>query len=190
MNQNSPDSGSPRHHHLSQLPLKGWTRVEPHVQRSIVLLREGVPFIDAATGEGLDENDPDRPHIDRMETALGEVPNLFVRVGNDTMAGAGVRRSDLVALAQSREPEHGDLVAAQIDNAVEIRRFARTHGDDMLETNPEKWGSGKSWQIRADGDHVTILGVEIASTTTAEGRKRHEREMARSLKRKGQGMER
>ena len=179
------------HHHLSQMTLKGWTRVEPHVQRSIVLLREGVPFIDAATGEGLDESDPDRPRIDGMETAFGEVPDLFVRVGNDTMAGAGVRRGDLVALAQSREPEHGDLVAAQIDDAVEIRQFVRTHGGDMLEADPEKWGSGKSWQIRADADNVTILGVEIASMTTAEGRKRHEREMAaRSLKRRGRGMER
>ena len=43
------------HHHLTQLMLKGWAKAEPHVQRSIVLLREGIPVIDAATGEGLDE---------------------------------------------------------------------------------------------------------------------------------------
>ena len=158
------------HHHLSQLMLKGWARVEPHVQRSIVLLREGVPLIDAATGEGLDETDPDRPRIDRMETVFGEAPDLFVRVGNDTMAGAGVRRGDLVAIAQSREPEHGDLVAAQIGDAVEMRRFAHTHGVDMLEAQPEKWVRGQTRGIRADADNVTMLGGEIASMTTAEGR--------------------
>ena len=176
-------------HHLSQLTLKGWARVEPHVQRSIVLLREGVPLIDAATGEGLDESDPDRPRIDGLEAVFGETPELFVRVGNDAMAGAGVRRGDLVAITQSREPKHGELVAAQIGDAIEMRRFERTHGVDMLETEPEKWGSGKSWQIRADADNVTMLGVEIASMTTAEGRKRHEREMVRARKRAERGLE-
>ena len=118
------------------------TAAEPHVQRSIVLLREGVPLIDAATGEGLDESDPDRPRIDGLEAVFGETPELFVRVGNDAMAGAGVRRGDLVAITQSREPKHGELVAAQIGDAIEMRRFERTHGVDMLETEPEKWGQG------------------------------------------------
>ena len=81
-------------------------------------------------------------------------------------------------------------MAAHIGDAIEMRRFERTEGADMLEPEPEKWGSGKSWQIRADADNVTMLGVEIASMTTAAGRKRHEREMARSLKRRGREMER
>ena len=153
-------------------------------------IREGVPLIDAATGEGLDESDPDRPRIDGMEAVFGETPDLFVRIGNDTMAGAGVRRGDLVAIAQSREPEQGDLVAAQIDETVEMRRFARRLGGAVLEAEPEKWGSGRSWRISANADNVTVLGVEIASMTTAEGRKRHEREMAQSFRRRGQGMER
>ena len=173
-------------HHLSQLMLKGWARVDPHVQRSIVLLREGIPLIDAATGEGLDETDPDRPRLDGIEAVFGKAPDLFVRVGNDTMAGAGVGRGDLVAIAQNREPEHGDLVAAQIDDVVEVRRFVHTSAGDMLE--PEKWVRPKTNRVGADGDNVRMLGVEIGCMTSADGRKQRERERIRE--RRGRGRER
>ena len=178
------------HHHLTQLMLKGWARVDPHVQRSMVLLREGVPLVDAATGEGLDETDPDRPRINGLEAVFGETPDLFVRVGNDTMVGAGLGRGDLVAIAQNRQPEPGDFVAAQIDDAVEMRRFVRTHEGDMLELErePEKWVNRKGERVRADAKNVTMLGVEIASMVTAEGRKQREREKMRE--RKGRGRER
>ena len=75
----------------------------------------------------------------------------------------------------------GRTEKSQTDTATE-RAWQRT--------SVKPRGSGKSWQIRADADNVTMLGVEIASMTTAKGRKRHEREMARSLKRRGRGMER
>ena len=176
------------HHHLTQLMLKGWARVDPHVQRSMVLLREGVPLIDAGSGEGLDETDPDRPRINGLEAVFGETPDLFVRVGNDTMVGAGLGRGDLVAITQNRQPEPGDFVAAQIDDAVEMRRFVRTHEGDMLEPEPEKWVGHKGKRVHADAENVTMLGVEIASMVTAECRKQRERERIRE--RRGRGQER
>ena len=102
------------------------------------------------------------------------------------MVGAGVGRGDLVAIAQNREPEHGDLVAAQIDDAVEVRRFVRTHEGDMLE--PEKWVGHKGKRVQANAENVTLLGVEIASMVTAECRKQRERERIRE--RRGRGQER
>ena len=103
------------------------------------------------------------------------------------MVGAGVGRGDLVAISQNREPEHGDLVAAQIDDAVEVRRFVRTHEGDMLEPEPEKWVGRKGKRVHADAENVTMLGVEIASMVTAERRKQRERERMRERKGRGLG---
>ena len=140
------------------------------------------------TGEGLDETDPDRPRIDGIEAVFGTTPDRFVRVGNDTMAGAGVGRGDLVAITQSREPEHGDLVAAQIDDVVEVRRFVRSDQGDMLEAEPEKWVGRKGKRVEAHADNVRMLGVEIACMVTAQHRKQREQERIRE--RKGRGRER
>ena len=114
-------------------------------------------------------------------------PPAGVRVGNDAMAGAGVGQGDWMALAQNRAPEHGDVVAAQIDGAVEVRRFVHTHARDVLEAEPGNWTSEKPRRVWADAENVTMLGVEIASTVTAEGRKRRERKMERALKRRAEG---
>lgn len=59
-----------------------------------------------------------------------------------------------------------------------------------LATKPEKWTGEEVTWTRADGDNVTMLGVEIASVTMPEGKKRREREMAQALKRRGRGIER
>ena len=84
-----------------------------------------------------------------------------------------------MAIAQNREPEHGDLVAAQIDDAVEMRRFVRTHEGDMLEAEPERWVRPKGKRVEADADNVRMLGVEIACMVTAQRRKQRERERMR-----------
>lgn len=167
------------HYHLTQMVLKGWANVDPHVQRSIVLLREGVPLIDAATGEGLDETDPDRPRLDGLEAVFGKTPDLFVRIGNDTMARAGVRKGDLVAVACNREPEHDDLVAARINDAVELRRFRKTDRGDMLEAEPDEWTVTVGPRMRADAENVTMLGVEIGCIAPAGGRKTRKKEKVR-----------
>ena len=145
--------------------------------------------MDAETGEGLDETDLDRPRINSIEALLQGKPSLFVRAGNDAMAGAGIGRGDCVALAVDRTPEDGDTVAAKIDGTIEVRRFVHTQTGDMLATKPEEWTGEEVTWTRADGDNVTILGVEIASVTMPEGRKRREREMARAAKRRGRGMD-
>ena len=150
----------------------------------------GIPLIDAATGEGLDETDPDRPRLDGVDAVFGVAPDLFVRVGNDSMARAGVRRGDLVALTQKRDPEQGDLVAVQIDGRVEIRRFIRTRAGDRLQPEPRKLDTGDSTRIRADAENVNMIGVEIASTVSAESRKERERERMRAWRDEDRGMER
>ena len=104
------------------------------------------------------------------------------------MVGAGVGRGDLVAIAQNREPEHGDLVAAQIDDVVEVRRFVRTHEGDMLEAQPEKWVGRNGKRVEADAANVRMLGVEIACMVTAQHRKQREQERIRE--RRGRGRER
>ena len=71
-----------------------------------------------------------------------------------------------------------------IDGTVEIRRFVQTHAKAVLEPKPAEWTSQRPRRVWAEGESVTMLGVEIASTTTAEGRKGRERKTARALKRK------
>lgn len=174
------------HHYLVKLAARGWMRVDPRVQRGIVLLREGVPVIDAASGEGLDESDLDRPRVDGMEAVFGERPDLLVRVGNNAMAEAGVCEGDLVALARGRAPEDGDLVAAQIRDKVEMRRFVQTDGGDVLEAEPERWEEKAVWRTPAAAEDVTLLGVEIASMTTAGSRKLRRKERKR-MEKSGRG---
>lgn len=185
-------------YHLQQMAIRGWIKITPRTQRGIRLLREGIPVIDAASGEGLDETDPDRPRIDGLEAVFGETPELFVRAANDSMSGAGVCKGDLIAITRSREPEDGELVAARIDGTVELRRFRRTANGDMLQPEPAMWAATEQAGRRADAGNVKLLGVEIASMKTAESRGRDEREMAllrkhertQERQRRGRGMER
>ena len=177
-------------HHLNQLMIRKWIEITPRKQRGIKVLRDGVPTVDAATGEGLDETDPDRPRMDSIAELLGDEPSLLVWVGNDAMAGIGIGRGDCVALAPDYTPDHGDVVAAEIDGRVEVRRFVHTQTGNMLATEPEKWTGEETTWTRAEADNVTILGVELACVTMPEGRKRREREMAQALKRRGRGIER
>ena len=158
-------------YHLQRLAISGWIEITPHAQRGLRLLRQGVPLIDAASGEGLDEADPDRPRLDGLSAVFGVAPDLFVRAGNDSMARAGVRRGDLVALTKGRDPEQGDLVAAEIEGRVEIRRFMRTETGDRLEPEAEGWADGSTPPVWTNAKNVRMLGVEIASTVSAESRK-------------------
>ena len=176
-------------YHLQRLAISRWIEITPHAQRGLRLLRQGVPLIDAASGEGLDEADPDRPRLDGLAAVFGVAPDLFVRAGNDSMARAGVRRGDLVALTQNRDPEQGDLVAVQIDDQVEIRRFVRTEGGDRLEPEPEGWADATT-PVWANAKNVRMLGVEIGSTVSAESRKSREREHSRARRERSQGLER
>ena len=175
-------------YYLDKLAKDQWIAVTPRVQRGIKILRGGVPAVDAETGEGLDQDDPYRPRIDGVEALLGERPDLFVRVGNDAMTGAGVGQGDWMALVQNRAPEHGDLVAAEIGGNVEVRRFVQTHAGDMLGSEPERWTGYESSWVRANAENVTVLGVEIASTTTAKGRRRREQRKAQAMMRREAAM--
>ena len=184
-------------YHLQQMAIRGWIKITPRTQRGIRLLREGIPVVDAATGEGLDETDPDRPRIDGLEAVFGETPDLFVCVANDSMRKVGVCKGDLVAITRSREPQDGEVVAARIDGTVELRTFRRTANGDMLQPEPAMWTATEQARTRADAGNVTLLGVEIASMRTAGSRRRREREMARlweherkrERQRRGRGME-
>ena len=99
------------------------------------------------------------------------------------MAGAGVFEGDVVAIKRNHAPEHGDLVAARIDDAVELRRFRSAGDGSVLAPEPGRRTTGTTpRRVRADADNVTMIGVEIASTTTARSRKRREREMVRARK--------
>ena len=74
----------------------------------------------------------------------------------------------------------GDLVAMQIDEKVEMRRFVRTNEGEMLQTEAEKWVGERPRRVRAGADNVSVVGVEIASMTTHGSRKRLDRERKRA----------
>ena len=42
-------------YHLQQMAIRKWIEITPRVQRGIRLLREGIPVVDAESGEGLGE---------------------------------------------------------------------------------------------------------------------------------------
>lgn len=170
--------------YLKQLERDQWVEIDPGVKRGIRIRRTGIPVADAITGKGSDETELERPRMNNIKEMFGQKPDLLVRVGNDAMSGAKVEKGDLMALAQNRAPEDGDIVAAQMGSTIEVRRFAQTHAGDMLGTEPEAWTGHEAVWTRADAEDVKVLGVGIGWTKMTKGREQSARRTARARKRK------
>ena len=111
-------------YHLQQLALRGWIELTPGVQRGIRLLREGTPLLTLAGLERDDENDRRTPRIENIADLFGAIPDMFLRIEDDSMTGTtGLRTGDLVAVRRQEEAEEGDLVITRTERGYELRHF-------------------------------------------------------------------
>jgi DNA polymerase V len=62
--------------------------------------------------------------IDLNELMVSNPPaTFFVRAKGDSMVDAGIREGDLLVVDFSRQPKHGDIVIARLDDGFTVKRL-------------------------------------------------------------------
>lgn len=62
---------------------------------------------------------------------------FFIRVHSESMAGAGIHDGDLLVVDRALEPADGDLVVAEGDGGLTLKRLSRRNGHvRLLPENP------------------------------------------------------
>lgn len=62
--------------------------------------------------------------IDLNELMVSNPPaTFFVRAKGDSMVDAGIRDGDLLVVDFSRQPKHGDIVIARLDDGFTVKRL-------------------------------------------------------------------
>ena len=86
------------------------------------------------------------PADDYMESALdlnaylvrNPAATFMVRVGGDSMAGAGIADGDLLVVDRSEEAVHGKIVVAVLDGELTVKRLQiRKHVRLLVPENPK-----------------------------------------------------
>lgn len=80
------------------------------------------------------------PADDYIEAALdlneflvrNPAATFMVRVGGDSMTGAGIHDGDVLVVDRSEEPAHGRIVVAVLDGELTVKRLHRKNGEWML----------------------------------------------------------
>ncbi|MGZ6236284.1 MAG: transcriptional repressor LexA [Syntrophales bacterium] len=64
--------------------------------------------------------------------------SFLVKVGGDSMTGAGIMDGDMVIVEKGREPKNGDIVLAEVDGEWTMKYFVRKGKEIVLEAaNPK-----------------------------------------------------
>lgn len=63
---------------------------------------------------------------------------FYVRVDGESMIGAGIYPKDIVAVDRSKEPKHGDIVLAVVNNEFTLKRLECNAGSmRLIAENPD-----------------------------------------------------
>jgi SOS regulatory protein LexA len=65
--------------------------------------------------------------------------SFMLRVSGDSMIDAGIQPDDIVIVERVREPRHGDIVAACVDNECTLKYFERQSGKVVFMPANEKY---------------------------------------------------
>ena len=103
------------------------------------------------------------PADDYMESALdlnaylvrNPAATFMVRVGGDSMAGAGIADGDLLVVDRSEEAVHGKIVVAVLDGELTVKRLHLRNGARRLVPENPKY---KPLRIEP-GQELQIWGV-------------------------------
>ena len=81
----------------------------------------------------------------------------FLRVRGDSMSGANIFDGDLVAL-ERREPRHGDIIAALVDETdTTLKRLVHERGRMLLRAENKRYPDIMPARIESQGVVVGII---------------------------------
>jgi repressor LexA len=86
---------------------------------------------------------------------VGDGPLFALRVRGDSMTGVQIHDGDTVVVKVQQDADHGDVVAALIDDEATVKRLRRTaSGSWLMPANPA--------HQPISADKATILGKVVA----------------------------
>lgn len=134
--------------HLKALERKGAIQRLAGKARAVALVSnlKREPILDipiygqiaAGMAETVDQEDEGIVTVDASSIGVNKGQRVFaLKVRGDSMIGAGINDGDLVVL-EIKEPRHGDVVAALIDEETTLKRYVFSHGKPHLKAeNPQ-----------------------------------------------------
>jgi repressor LexA len=147
---------------LEALEARGVIRRPPGKRRAIELVRETAPVPVPLLGEVR----AGAPLLAEQQIAqrfllprefVGDGDLFMLRVRGDSMTGAGIADGDHVVVRSQPQAEHGEIVAAQLDDGqaeATVKYLARRDGRvELRAANPD--------YAPIDGRHATILGKVV-----------------------------
>ena len=77
---------------------------------------------------------------------------LLLRVGGESMVGAGIHHGDLVVVERGRSARHGEVVVALLPDGFTLKRLICRGGTRLLEAAhpaypPLELGDGEIWGV-------------------------------------------
>jgi DNA polymerase V len=77
--------------------------------------------------------------------------------GHDSMVDAGIREGDLLVVDFSRQPQHGDIVIARLDDGFTVKRLYKRR--NAIRLCPENKAAAYEAIEPQEGQTLEVLGV-------------------------------
>lgn len=154
------------HDHIRALEKKEHIRIGQNRSRAIEILDERVqhetlvevPLLGrVAAGIPLfaEENFDGTLSIPRQ--MLGSGNHFALKVQGDSMIGAGILSGDTAVIRQQNTAENGDIVVAQVEEAVTLKRFFKEANRIRLQAENEAFKPLFAQNVKVLGKLVTIM---------------------------------
>lgn len=96
--------------------------------------------------------------IDLNELMVSNPPaTFFVRAKGDSMVDAGIREGDLLVVDFSRQPRHGDIVIARLDDGFTVKRIYKRQ--QVIRLHAENKAAQFPPIVPQEGQTLEVLGV-------------------------------
>jgi repressor LexA len=137
--------------HLRALERKGAIQRQAGKARAVAVVAtlKREPIVDipiygqiaAGMAQMADQEDEGLVSVDASSIGVRQGQRVFaLKVRGDSMIDAGINDGDLVVL-EWREPRHGDIVAALIDEETTLKRYVFSHGRPYLKAENPRFPS-------------------------------------------------
>lgn len=134
--------------HVKAIEKKGYISLNTHRSRTIEVLDNGessqdsivqVPLLgNVAAGAPLMAAENHEGGVPVPQEMIGSGDHFAVEVRGDSMTGAGIMDGDVAIIRQQPTAENGDIVVANVDDAVTLKRFYKeTNRVKLKAENPD-----------------------------------------------------
>ena len=153
--------------HLKALARKGAITLAPGTSRGIQLAKEhgvGLPIVKSPSTDApifSEKNFEGRMHI--QNEFFQPKPDYLLQVQGISLANAGIKDGDLLAIHRCDHADNGKLIVARVNNKVIVRRYFR-HGD-QIELKAENSDYSPIF-LNATIQPLTIEGVAVGVIRT------------------------